>query len=493
MDSILITGEAGWGKTFICMSRAIGLHGVDNILVVAAWNSICINVARAAIEGNFGNEKRGQLAAITFHDLNGEVVGDVQVKNKRPHDVMRMKDGVANPYKIIIIEEIMLLTHKQLIKLQAFKAAHPEIEFCATGDENQLEAIDDEINNARKLRFLRHPTMFPTQLPEELRPRKNMRVHCKKPKCQELGRFNEGCATCKQEQLLMEQLYSACHKCKTYEDMKKFIKEYIPESRHVTMAQMRDEKIYQARTYFAESATTLNAHIHSYTNHTASQNKITLSNNVCYYRKEHLICKTKLQIKGRKMRVNFIYKIESLNANSFTLRDPHRQSAEADFVLTHEQILRCFSLPYCNTVHSTQGDKINNKFVIADFSDYVTKNWLYTSISRATSLGDIYILTESLFLPNEEALYTRMIQGYQQQDRAKGRTWRDEEYINTDDCRRMFSQTNGICPGCGTLMPRFQKKAKNLFTVDRINNDLAHTKTNCKGLCKKCNCNKSNR
>ena len=90
-----------------------------------------------------------KVQAITYHHLRGE--GLTGKKTKTPYDLENIKS--------IIFDEIMLFTHSQLCKIQAFMEEHPCIEFLATGDPNQLEAINDILKTERKIKYVR--VMFP--------------------------------------------------------------------------------------------------------------------------------------------------------------------------------------------------------------------------------------------------------------------------------------------------------------------------------------------
>ena len=61
--------------------------------------------------------------------------------------------------KCIVFDKFLLFTHSQLCKIRKYMEDHPEIEFLATGDPNQLEAIGDIISTKRKIRYVRK--MFP--------------------------------------------------------------------------------------------------------------------------------------------------------------------------------------------------------------------------------------------------------------------------------------------------------------------------------------------
>jgi hypothetical protein len=132
---------------------------------------------------------------------------------------------------------------------------------------------------------------------------------------------------------------------------------------------------------------------------------------------------------------------------------------ETEYKVPYGLVPSHFSLPYCNTVHASQGDGIEEPYLIADWQTFpISKNWLYTAISRASAFDDI-----------------------------KGRRWVEAEYVTDKWIRKEFWKCSGLCRGCGEHMA-LEKGGANKVTMNRLNNDLAHVLGNCELLCKACNC-----
>jgi hypothetical protein len=215
-----------------------------------------------------------------------------------------------------------------------------------------------------------------------------------------------------------------------------------------------------------------------------------LENGITYYYHENLICKAPLKLQNAKLHPNYIYKIVGMNNKDFELLD---EDTSKTFKVSHQTIVKCFSLPYCNTCHSSQGDKIEQKYVISDWkSSLIDMKWLYTAITRATKLDNIYFLDEDLTELNVDTICEAMIAGYIYQDKKAKRDMSTNNYITTEWIKEKYKECHGTCSVCKNHMS-YEKSSVYKTTVDRINNDICHTKSNCHLMCKHCNCSKSNR
>ena len=99
-------------------------------------------------------------------------------------------------------------------------------------------------------------------------------------------------------------------------------------------------------------------------------------------------------------------------------------------------------------------------------------------------------------------LYFRTkIADYKRQDKKANREIDENEYITAEWLYDQISQ-NPFCCGhhdhiCGVPLEYYLNDANNTvesnITADRINNDIAHLKTNCRLMCVECNKSKSNK
>ena len=435
----LVLGGAGCGKTHNTLHHVIGKYGCEKVLVVTAWNS---QAKRATKE--FG------VAGITWHRLRGAKLDDTVRSGTHGYDVR----DVA----VIVIDEIMLFEHKKLVKLAAYMTAHPSIDFYATGDPQQLEAIGDVIDNARKLHMLTSPGLFGNALSLHV----NLRLD-------------------KKDRERMATLLVALNASPSPHD---FVAEHFAD-RFITLEQFRVLKLKRAITFYNATASALNREIHEYAYHSKHKlDKTKVIEDVRYYYGDELMCRKKTRTSEGLMHVNYTYTIRAMNKKVFTLRDSDHANYEvnADLISTH------FALPYCSTVHSTQGDRVAEPYAIADYmSDHVTKNWLMSAITRCERLDDIYFLATPMHRAFKMEEMRRMVRGYRAQDRARsfedrtGDVRVSHEWIDDE-----FQACGGQCKHCGCQMT-FERHSRHRASVNRLDNARAHVVGNIEICCWGCN------
>jgi hypothetical protein len=266
------------------------------------------------------------------------------------------------------------------------------------------------------------------------------------------------------------------------------------------LAEIKQKGIKKAVSFYNTSCQRLNDHIHSYS---AYKGQCIDIEGQSYFKGMQLICKKTLRQKDGILHRNYTY---SIAAFAFAKSKPVKVAKpvkakgvqeEGDFVVlknvqtdekhnvSHADIIHKFSLPYCNTVHSSQGQKIAEPFVIADWRS-ATVDWLYTAFSRACRFSDIYFLEENLYVPKEKSMMDEMIKGYKCQDRKAGRKWtHDKEYVDSIWICSMLLKSN-VCRCCGDNMV-LEKNNPKKVTVNRLDNRKAHIMGNCELLCRICN------
>ena len=207
-----------------------------------------------------------------------------------------------------------------------------------------------------------------------------------------------------------------------------------------------------------------------------------------YYTGMSLTCKRNTNIKplndldgDTMMRCNYVYTVISIDETHLTLEDI---DTGARYPVSHETISKAFILPYCNTVHSSQGGEIDEPFVIADVT-MGSPEWFYTAISRATRIDDIHFLHCNMEESNMEAVFARKIQYAMQADVKRGLTIDDSTYITVADCKAMYGISRS-CVACKQYMG-YHKGSERQVTIDRIANHIGHIKGNCQLMCRQCN------
>jgi hypothetical protein len=197
----------------------------------------------------------------------------------------------------------------------------------------------------------------------------------------------------------------------------------------------------------------------------------------------HLVCVNTRTLECEKKVYTMVeYPIVKSYKNIYTLHD---EDEDENFEITQDEFDKYFMLNFCRTGHSYQGDTIAERYTI-DLNDYmISCEWIWVAVGRADNWENIYI-----YYNEEEAESRRLdlnriiknkIKGYKEQDKNKGRTWGKNDYIAEN---WILEKIQGCCPCCSCEL---QTDGVYQFVVDRLNNDLPHTKDNCHITCYTCN------
>jgi len=258
---------------------------------------------------------------------------------------------------------------------------------------NQLEAIGDVVtDNAVKAMYVKRMFDYTCEL------KINKRLECDADKA------------------LLNKI-----KCELFDDgvsVKDIVNKYFG---HQVIEKLGDQK--RAFTYYRDSSAIVNAHIHSIVPHTTASKVV---GKTTFYMHEHVICKKSIKNINTRTYPNFVYEITRWNDTDFYVRCVLTHKT---FLISLQQIQSSFTLPYANTVYSSQGASCAKPFVICDvFTKYASRNWFYTAITRAVRFEDIRFLKASLFDVERhlERLAEEIVKGYKYQDKNAGREWSDD-------------------------------------------------------------------
>lgn len=217
--------------------------------------------------------------------------------------------------------------------------------------------------------------------------------------------------------------------------------------------------------------------------------KTIIINDVIYFKGLNIICRKPIRIKKQKLFINFSYEIIHFDSTSITLLD---KLTEEKFVLDHSQ-LKYFSLGYCMTGHASQGLTIPGKISIFDVDcRYASREWFYTAITRTTNLKNVYI-----YLPDEKASILQQLKtiiteriGHHKLSDVK-RPYREEDYVDVKWVLKELTRTQNFCEECHQNYDLLSNTIYQ-FSIDRVDNDRAHVKDNCRIICRICNISKKN-
>lgn len=220
---------------------------------------------------------------------------------------------------------------------------------------------------------------------------------------------------------------------------------------------------------------------------------------------EFLVCKEYCKMKKLKItfNVNFEYEILEVTSTDLLIKDV---SNTETYKVPIEVIRSHFIFNYCSTCHSCQGTSIDENITIFDYKFlYASRKWLWTAITRATELKNVYFFnyeedkTQTALI---RSYFEQKISGYRSQDKAANRTISRNNYITVD---WLMNSMKSCCSNCscsfnlsfeGGYVGEFTSslgKVTSNFTADRIRCDEDHNINNIVPMCCYCNCSKSDK
>jgi len=422
-------------------------------LFVSPYNKLCQQLRKDGHE------------AVTLNKLMGEGLCTEQNLKMKPLDV--------DEYDCIIFDEILLYNPYRLGKIKKYMDKYPNKRFIATGDCNQTKPIDFTNNNVKNLGEYQ---MFPNQI--TLR-------ECKRLKSKE---------DVKKLMKLKEDIFNL--KLKPMEIFEKYGFKIITKRHQVqTLSHV---------CFFNHTCNKVNDYVHDNLVE-EPKNKITISKVIGkvthkdnYWKGLELVSKGYFKSKNVKLNTNYVYEIQSINKDELVIKD----IVDGDKMTVSTKLLKDkLHLNYAHTVHSVQGLSLKEEFTIFDAdTSYVDRNWIWTAIKRTDDLSKITIFKnndqtlESLLRAKRKQYFSMKVQNYKKQDVKANRPIDDENYIDVDWIRDTF-RDNKNCYKCQVPfeIKTEEGSCESNLTVDRINNDLPHLKSNCKLCCVDCNRGKSNK
>ena len=441
--TLLIKSELpGCGKT-----TAIKQFLTKDDLIACPFNELALEFKKEEI-----------CNVTTMHKLFG-LSGSVDNKNKvKKYDV----EGV----KTICIDEVFLNNKYILKKLDQFIKEHPNIKILASGDILQNDPIGDIDDDGEDYNDYINQ-IFPKQITLKI----NKRLRTKK-----------------ERKLLIKIKEEIFNKdISLMETLEKYFK---------VITDMKDVKTLYNITYSNNMADKVNRHI--YKQQKFKGEYITLEN-IKYYVGMKVICKKRtLYGVNKKLVVNNIYRIESLSEKKIIIVDDFE---ETRFEILPSTLVKKFKLPYCRTGHSIQGKTIKDKVTIFEMdSPYISRKWAWTAITRCTDFNNIQLFKmkdsqiEALESARGELFLNIKINGYKKQDRAAGRTIKEENYI-TPEWFMDELEKGSECSICKTGLYTVIEDGNVIsnMTADRKNNNEAHHINNCVLSCHSCNCRRSDK
>jgi hypothetical protein len=192
--------------------------------------------------------------------------------------------------------------------------------------------------------------------------------------------------------------------------------------------------------------------------------------------------------------VNYEYEITDVKDKTLILQDI---ACDKKYEIKITDVRKKFIFSYCSTCHSAQGQTLDECITVYDWKfAFISAQWLWTAVTRATSLDNVYFYEYAEDEFNTDLItshFKRKVENYKEQDIT-----RSNDKIPKDILKRyvtaewLMECVNKFCPICNNEL-YINFKDGNTYTnitADRIDNTQYHTLDNIQPCCKICNCSK---
>jgi hypothetical protein len=185
---------------------------------------------------------------------------------------------------------------------------------------------------------------------------------------------------------------------------------------------------------------------------------------------------------------NDYYRITDIKDNKISMVLEADEDIEI-ITLPIQDVRQNFRYIYAQTCHGWQGDTIEENYTIdlSYFSIFGDCNWLWTALTRTDNWNKITILYDEKYTNQciqsikNEIQYA--IHSHVKQDEQAKRFIKDiNEYIDVEFVFDKLKNTS-----CAICNERFDMSGLSSFSIDRLDNDYAHLKTNVQMTCRYCN------
>jgi hypothetical protein len=398
------------------------------------------------------NEKNDNINAITFSKLFGLYANDIELEKHKEFDLTN--------YEAIFFDEICKHSPERLKRIANFIINNPKLLVFGGGDYKQIAPINYEGN----VKYLDEciNIIFPNQiLFKEIK-----RVQDDKEKETIKGIYKYIFET-NNDKIDIVQL------CKTF------------NIKMVNKLSEIDTRMNLA--YFNNRCHNISSYI----------NKSVLKNKDDFNIGQNIVCRKYFKNKSLVLNTNYTYKIISYLKGLWKIKD---ETNDITYDITTSLLQNNFILEYCRTIDSMQGASIGEKMTIFDLNlPYVSKQHIWVGITRCRSLKNLQIFihddkeVNSYTYARIRQYFTMKVQNYKKQDEKAKRDFKADDYIDENFIFHQQKKSNNKCSYCLKDLEIFidnNNNVKSDLTIDRIDNGLAHIKSNCKLACFLCNVSK---
>jgi len=429
-DKVMVKADiAGAGKTTALKRWAATLEG--GALFVAPYNTLCDDFRR---EG---------LQATTVYGLLGLTVSD-------SGDTNDDKAKVRATAGTMVLDEFYSYPLELKLRLARFMAANPSCRFYATGDVNQLEPPgDDKMWNGIADYDAYTERVVAALFPRTINLREVKRV------------ADPG---------MRDKMYR--------------IRDDVLRSDKPLADIVRDHclptTVLRGRGVCYYNTTRERVAAKAHKAFMAAHPEIDFKPGG-YYTDQTLICRKRLRVGKATIHTNFQAVIKRFEGASAVLS---WSGVEAAVPL--KQLGDHFIYNYAATGHSAQGLSVDGPITIYDIqSRHICRKWLYVALTRARDPSQLfYYAGSSRPTATAAQVVESKLAHYRAQDATAGRYWSDGEFITVEQVMAM----EPVCHCCGAACEWvYEAGDLSQWTLDRIDNAVAHTATNCRIACLSCN------
>lgn len=395
--------------------------------------------------------KKKGFDSITFNKLFSLTLGDIEHKHIKEYDV--------SDYDVLFFDEVAKYEPKRLARIYEFMKKHSDKTIICAGDCKQIRPIS--YTGTQEYLDQCFNIMFNNQV------------------------FFTEIKRCKTEddKKIMMMLYSDIFES-NITDIKYLCERYGIR----TETNINNVKTLDNIAYFNSKCKKVSEHVHFNV----------LKSKTNYHSGLLIICKKYYRdmTKNISLQVNNSYVFKQFLGKNAKIYD---DIDNVHYVVPKENITENFIYPYCRTIDSQQGATIDNEITLFNLdSPLIDKERLWVALTRASELKNITVFLEPVrSIENfktsiHNKYFSHKVKGYKEQDSVAKRAYDEKDFVDVEWIQEQIDINSCSCSHCGNVMDMeiIDGRVESNITVDRMDNSIAHIKTNCKLACLLCNVSK---